>query len=46
MMQNITLSADQEMLAKARSYAKKHKTTLNQMVRNYIAEIATKADWN
>jgi hypothetical protein len=44
MMQNITLSADEDAVAKARSYAKKHNTTLNQMVRDYIAEIATKAE--
>ena len=44
MMQNITLSADEDALAKARSYAKKHDTTLNQMVRDYIQEIVIKSE--
>ena len=44
MMQNITLSADEDALAKARSYATKHNTTLNQMVRDYIQEIVKKSE--
>jgi hypothetical protein len=44
MMQNITLSADETALAKARSYAKKHNTTLNQLVRDYLQEIVIKSE--
>jgi hypothetical protein len=44
MMQNITLSADETALAIARNYAKKHNTTLNQLVRDYIQEIVTKSE--
>jgi hypothetical protein len=44
MMQNITLSADEEALAKARNYAKKHNTTLNQIIRDYIQEIVIKSE--
>jgi hypothetical protein len=44
MMKNITLSADEDTLAKARNYAQKHNTTLNQMVRDYIQEIVIKSE--
>jgi hypothetical protein len=44
MMQNITLSADESAIAKARSYAKSHDKTLNQMIREYIQEIAMKSE--
>jgi hypothetical protein len=44
MMQNITLSADDAAVAKARNYAKSHDTTLNQMIRDYIHDIANKSE--
>jgi hypothetical protein len=44
MMKNITLSADEEVIAKARSYAKEHNTTVNQLIRDYLAELVGKQD--
>jgi hypothetical protein len=44
MMKNITLSADDEVIAKARSYAKEHNTTLNQIMRDYLVELIRKQD--
>jgi hypothetical protein len=38
MMKNITLSADDEVIAKARIYAKTHNTTLNQLMRDYLKQ--------
>ena len=37
---NITLSADKELIAKSRRYARKNNTTLNSLVRNYLSQIA------
>ena len=34
-MANITLTADEALLAKARAYAHARKTTLNQLIRNH-----------
>ena len=36
---NITLSADAELVQKAREYAKAHHTTLNQLVREYMRRL-------
>jgi hypothetical protein len=44
MMKNITLSAPEEVIAKARHYAKAHKKTINQLIREYLAELVTKQD--
>ena len=35
-MKNITLSADETLIEKARDYARAHQTTLNQLVRDYL----------
>jgi len=37
---NITLSADEELINKSREYAKAHHTTLNRLIRNYLARIS------
>jgi hypothetical protein len=39
MMQNITLSADGDILAQMRAYAKEHSTTVNQIVRDHFEEL-------
>lgn len=39
-MKNLTLSADEDLIAKARTYAQARGTTLNQMVREYLARLA------
>lgn len=36
---NITLSADEPLIVKARAYAQAHNTTLNQLVRDYLERI-------
>ena len=36
---NITLSADKELIKKAREYAKRHNSTLNNIVRRYLEQI-------
>jgi dihydroxyacetone kinase len=36
---NITLSADKSLIEKARVYAKKHNTTINNLVREYLKKI-------
>ena len=36
---NITLSADEKLIAKAREYAKDQGTTLNQLLRDYMARV-------
>jgi len=37
---NITLSADAELIKKSREYAKAHETSLNQLVRDYLAMLS------
>ena len=37
-MKNVTLSLDEQLLAQARSYAHKHGTTLNAMIRELLAK--------
>ena len=39
MMQNITLSADAEVITQMRVYAKTHNTTVNQIVRDHFEEL-------
>lgn len=36
-MKNITLSIPEDLLAKSRQYAKEHNISLNQMIRNILA---------
>lgn len=36
---NITLSADAELVRRARAYAQEHNTTLNQMIRDYLTQV-------
>jgi hypothetical protein len=36
---NITLSADEELVRTARRYAQEHGTSLNQLVRDYLAQL-------
>ncbi|MGA2796159.1 MAG: DUF6364 family protein [Thermoguttaceae bacterium] len=44
MMKNITLSAPEEVIEKARSYAKEHNKTLNQVVRDYLSQLCGERD--
>lgn len=37
---NITLSADRELIEKARQYAARQGTSLNQLIREYLEQIA------
>jgi hypothetical protein len=37
---NITLSADRNLVEKARRYAKEHGTSLNQLIRDYLERLA------
>lgn len=41
---NLTLSADEELIAKARAYAQAHNTTLNQMLRDYMRRVTGQLD--
>jgi hypothetical protein len=41
---NITLSADKTLIEKARRYAKKQNTTLNNLVRDYLRKITGQTD--
>lgn len=36
---NITLAVSRNIITKAREYAQKHKTTLNQIIRDYLDEL-------
>ena len=36
---NITLSADKEIIHKAREYAKRHNSSLNNLIRNYLKNL-------
>lgn len=38
---NITLSSDKDLIEKSREYAKKHGTTLNEIIRQYLAKISS-----
>ena len=39
-MKNITLSADEDLIARAREQALAHQTTLNQLFRLWLEEVA------
>ena len=39
-MKNITLSVDEEVLSAVRKHAVAHSTSVNQLVRDYLGEIA------
>lgn len=41
---NITLSADESLIKKARDYAGKHKTSLNNMIRDYLKRLVNEGD--
>jgi len=41
---NITLSADDEVVARARRVAESLGTSLNQLIRDYLAELASGSD--
>jgi hypothetical protein len=43
---NITLSADEKLIASARAYAQAHGTTLNEMIRDYLRALANPRDSN
>jgi hypothetical protein len=43
-MANVTLSADEDLLAKARAYAQARNTTLNQLVRDYLHRLTGQID--
>jgi len=41
---NITLSADKELIRKAREYAAGHGTSLNRMIRQYLEQLVSDED--
>ena len=41
---NITLSADEELVKKAREYAARHGTSLNRMIREYMEQLTSISD--
>ncbi len=41
---NITLSADEKLIARARAYAREHNTTLNQVIRDYMERLTGQTD--
>jgi hypothetical protein len=43
-MKNITLSVDEEVLAAVRRYSAEHDTSVNTLVREYLANLAGHAD--
>jgi hypothetical protein len=43
-MKNITLSADDKLIASARTYAQAHGTTLNDLIRDYLKALANPHD--
>lgn len=43
-LMNITLSTDKALIEKARRYAKKHNTSLNNLIRNYLKSIVNDSD--
>jgi len=43
-MVNLTLTADEELVAKARAYAQTRKTTLNQLIRDYLTRLTGQMD--
>ena len=43
-MKNITLSADENLIASARAYAQAHGTTLNDLIRDYLKVVTGRRD--
>ncbi len=43
-MKNITLSADERMIERAREQALSHKTTLNQLFRDWLASLVAEQE--
>jgi hypothetical protein len=43
-MKNITLSADEKLIADARAYAQAHGTTLDDLIRDYLAAVTGRRD--
>ena len=43
-MKNITLSADERLIEQAREEARRRKTTLNALFREWLAELADRED--
>ena len=41
---NITLSADEKLIAESRAYANRHNTTLNNLIREYLRQISGEKD--
>ena len=41
---NITLSADKRLIEKSRDFAKKHDTTLNNLIREYLKRIVNERE--
>ncbi|GAB6088485.1 DUF6364 family protein [Spirochaeta dissipatitropha] len=41
---NITLSADERLISKSREYARRHNTSLNQLIRDYLQQITNTTD--
>lgn len=43
-MVNITLSAEEDLVAKARAYAQARDTTVNQLIRDYLGRLTGQID--
>ena len=43
-MANLTLSIDDELLHEARKYALEHRTTVNQLVRDYLSGLSSQEE--
>ena len=43
-LMNITLSTDKKIIEKSREYAKKHNTSLNELVRNFLKKLINESD--
>ncbi len=41
---NITLSADEKLIAKSRDYARSHNTSLNNLIRDYLRSLVNEKD--
>ena len=41
---NITLSADEKLIKRAREYAKQHRSSLNNLIRAYLEQITGEMD--
>lgn len=41
---NITFSANEELIKKAREYAKRHNTSLNNLIRAHLEQISNQMD--